>query len=193
MKRNLLISLVLIGILAFGLGVGSYAYFTSQAKSENNTFATGTLVIDSPGSLTKNMTVDNIYPGWYSDIKTIKVHNSGTLDLKCRMSVLPNAGNPLYDGDTPLEVAAYWIPFVNGSESEEKTDQASLLPMYKKINAMGYVDLGGFIPSGKDGTLIVGFRLPEAANNAYQGIKGDFTFVFDATQVKNQGWTEAVK
>lgn len=172
MKKSLLISLVLIGVMAFGLGIGTYAYFTSQATSEDNTFATGTLVIDSPGTLTTaEMGVDNIYPGW-SDSRGVTVHNSGSLEFKYRVRVDsdPLVGNPLYDGDTPLQVS---FDGVN----------------YTDIDALDYVELGT-IAAGGDGTFNIYFKLPEAADNDYQGAEATLTFVFDATQVGNPGWTE---
>lgn len=169
MRRNIIISLVLIGLLSFGIGFGTFAYFTSQATSENNTFTAGTLVIDSPGTITANLNVGNIYPGW-SVTKTVTVTNSGSLDFKYRMSVEELAGNILYDGDTPLQVSINGGDFVN-------------------IDEMGYVELGT-IAAGHTGTFTIAFKLPEAADNDYQGATGTFTFVFDATQTGNPGWSE---
>ncbi|MCR4430422.1 MAG: CalY family protein [Tepidanaerobacteraceae bacterium] len=170
MRRNIIISLVLIGLLAFGIGFGTFAYFTSQATSQNNTFTAGTLTIDSPGQLTASLAVGNIYPGWTTS-KTITVHNSGSLDFKYRISVQPLAGNMLYDGATPLQVS------INGGA-------------YTNINSLGYVELGN-IAAGQDGTFTIAFKLPEAADNSYQGASGTFTFVFDATQTSNPGYSEA--
>lgn len=169
MRRNIIISMVLIGLLAFGIGFGTFAYFTSQATSEDNTFATGTLTIDSPGKLTADLDVGNIYPGWTTS-KTITVHNSGSLEFKYRISVQPNTGNILYDGATPLQVS------INGGA-------------FTNINALGYVELGT-IAAGEDGTFTIAFKLPEAANNDYQNASGTFTFVFDATQTTNPGYSE---
>lgn len=169
MRRNIIISLVLIGLLAFGIGFGTFAYFTSQATSTNNTFTAGTMTIDSPGTLTANLAVGNIYPGW-STSKTITVHNSGSLDFKYRISVQALTGNILYDGATPLQVS------INGGT-------------FKDIDELGNVELGT-IAAGQDGTFTIAFKLPEAADNSYQGASGTFTFVFDATQTTNPGWNE---
>lgn len=170
MTRNIFISLVLIGLLAFGIGFGTFAWFTSQATSDNNTFTSGTLVIDSPGRLTADLDVYNIYPGW-SKSKTITVHNSGSLDFKYRMSVKALPDNKLYDGPTPLMVK------INNGD-------------FKEIDELGNVELGT-IAAGQDGTFTITFKLPEAANNDYQEASGTFTFVFDATQTANPGWNEA--
>ncbi|EOD01702.1 TasA family protein [Caldisalinibacter kiritimatiensis] len=170
MKKRMILSLVLVGLLAFGVGMGTFAWFTSQATSENNVFETGTLVIDDPGALTANMTVDNIYPSWVSEEKTITVHNSGSLDFKYRMSVEALTDNILYDGDTPLQIS------VNGAD-------------FVDINQLAYVDLGE-IAAGSDGTFTVQFKLPDEANNDYQDESATFTFVFDATQTGNTGWAQ---
>lgn len=169
MSKKLIISLMLIGILAFGAGLGTFAYFTSTATSSDNVFETGTLVIDNPGTLTTDLEVDNIYPTWTTS-KTVTVHNSGSLVFKYRMSVTPLTGNILYDGATPLQVS------VNGDT-------------WTNIDDLGYVELGQ-IAAGTEGTFTIGFKLPAEANNDYQDATADFDIVFDATQVENPGYTQ---
>lgn len=170
MKKKAIISLVLISLMAFGIGAGSFAWFTSQATSTDNVFTAGTLEIEGPGTITSEMlNVSNIYPSW-QESKAVKIKNIGSLDFKCRMSVKPLTGNKLYDGPTPLQVS------VNGGA-------------YKDIDELGYVGLGQ-LGAGKEGSCTIVFRLPEAADNEYQGASATFEFVFDATQTENPGWTE---
>lgn len=173
MKKKAIISLVLIAMLAFGIGAGSFAWFTSQATSTDNVFTAGTLTIDSPGTIaTSDLGVSNIYPSW-NESKTVTVHNNGSLDFKYRMSVQALTENILYDGTTPLQVK------VNGGD-------------WENINALGvdgYIELGT-IAAGGDDTFTIAFRLPEAANDTYQAASGTFSFVFDATQTTNPGWAQ---
>lgn len=170
MKKKAIISLVLIALMAFGIGAGSFAWFTSQATSTDNVFTAGTLIIENPGTITSGMlNVSNIYPSW-QESKVVTIKNIGSLDFKCRMSVKPLTGNILYDGSTPLQVSV--------------NDGA-----YIDIDELGYVDLGQ-LAAGANGLCTLGFRLPEAANNDYQAASATFEFVFDATQTTNPGWDQ---
>ncbi|MTI69373.1 MAG: hypothetical protein FH751_03825 [Firmicutes bacterium] len=171
MKKKVLLSVLLVGLLAFGAGMGTFAWFTDTATSNDNVFETGTLTIDDPGELTAQMTVDNIYPGWTSDEKEITVTNSGSIDFKYRISVEALTDNILYDGATPLQVKINDGAYVN-------------------INELGNVELGEITAADDTGTFNIQFKLPEAANNDYQNQSATFTFAFDATQTENDGWTE---
>ncbi|WP_176461728.1 TasA family protein [Anaeromicrobium sediminis] len=188
MNRKVLLSMLLIGVLMFGVGMGTYAYFTSVATSENNLFETGTLEIgdiNTMDQVTIAASSTGIYPGWTSGVKTINVNNNGTLELQYRMSVsqfndtaidsLPASMNTLlYDGATPLQVS------INGGTPQN-------------INALGvngFVNLGT-IPANQSGTFTIEFSLPTAANNLYKNATGDFDFLFEATQVGNNAYTES--
>lgn len=171
MKKRLTIILVLTGALAFGAALGTWAYFTSTAVSEENVFTTGTLSIENPGSLTRGLAVDNIFPGWESRERLITVANTGSLKFKYRVSVASLKGNVLYDGPTPLQVKI------------GKDD-------YKDIDKLGYTELGT-IEAGSKGTFTIRFRLPAQAGNEYQGKTAKFDFIFDATQENNPNWSES--
>lgn len=170
MSKKALLSLLLIGVLAFGAGLGTYAWFTSQATSTDNVFETGTLKIGTDGDVQQILNVGNIHPNWESEVKTITVQNTGSLEFKYRMSVEALTNNLLYDGDTPLQVEVNNGGFVD-------------------INELGFVSLGN-IAAGESATFTIQFKLPKEANNDYQNASADFTFVFDATQVQNTGWIE---
>ncbi len=177
MNRKLLTGILAIALICACAGVGTMAYFTSRVESGDNVFTTGTLVIDSPGALTAEMDVDNIYPGWFED-KDITVKNSGTIPLKYRISVQPLTGNIFYDGKKPLQIGIV-----------KPTDPPTKLPKLGRIDWMKPVEIGT-IPAGGSSTFNITFYLPKEANNDYQGKSATFTFVFDATQTANQGWAE---
>jgi len=170
MNKKLIISLVMIGVLAFGLGLGSYAWFTSTATSSDNLFETGTLVIDVDSPVIAVEEFNNIYPSWNSGLETYAVRNEGTLDLKYRMTVEGPEGNMLFDGVTPIQVS------INGKA-------------YVDIDEAGTVEIGQIAAGQTDG-LELQFRLPAEADNEYQDETASFTFVFEATQVDNPGWAE---
>lgn len=167
MKRRGMLSLIMALVLVVSAAFGTYAWFTSTPTSTNNVFKTGTLVLNSPGTITSNMLVSNIYPGW-SESKTVTISNSGTLDLKYKMSIQP-INNILYNGTTPILVT------VNGQGPVE-------------MNKLGEIYLGE-IPANDDGTFVIGFRMPTTAGNAYQNKSANFTFNFTAAQIEDTTFT----
>lgn len=96
MKR-IMTSLVLIGLAASLIGVGSFAYFSDTETSTGNTFTAGTLdlkvedkngnLVDEPLDLYWPAFINNMKPGdsayWWIDIK-----NTGTVDGRFTLSFL---------------------------------------------------------------------------------------------------------
>lgn len=119
MKKKLVVSLLLIGILAFAIGAGTFAYFTSQATSENNSFVAGTLAI-SAGDLatTGTVPVDNLYPGMPTKNGSFTVQNTGSLPAKLKITT--NTNGALFEGTTPAIVN-----LTNYTEGEELAAGAS--------------------------------------------------------------------
>lgn len=167
MNKKAILGLALVGTLTFGAGLGTMAWFTSAATSQANVFTTGRLTLDSPGTITSDMQVGNVYPGW-SGTKKVSIKNSGTLDLKYKMNV-NELNNILYNGTTPMLVT------INGQGPVE-------------INKLGEVYLGE-IPAGETKTFDIGFRMPTTANNDYQNKQASFTFNFTAAQIDDATFT----
>lgn len=176
MKKSL-ISLLLIGLLAFGAGAGTFAWFTSEATSAGNVFDAGTLTIDNPGDGAMVSTVANVanaFPGW-SGSKTITVTNSGSLDFQFRLdSITEAAGSDsvLFDGADGLEVS------VDGGAN------------YFPVNTFAGTDSLGTIAAGQTGTFDILYRLPNTADNTYQDAVTTLEFNFLATQGANTTWAE---
>lgn len=103
MKRKLVVSLLLVGLLAFGIGAGTFAYFTSQATSGSNSFTAGTLVVEAGAiAVTNTCDIGNIYPG-YTDDGSFTVTNSGSLPMKVKIT--PNISGDLFAGSNPAIIA----------------------------------------------------------------------------------------
>lgn len=83
MRRNIIISLVLIGLLAFGIGFGTFAWFTSSATSQNNTFTAGTLKLNENGmsGFTNLGNIGNMAPGDVTNEVSLVIENTGSLNL----------------------------------------------------------------------------------------------------------------
>jgi len=91
-SKRLLISLSLIAMMAFAVGMGTYAYFTSQATSTSNAFTAGTLTVGltaNTSTTTPFSVSGELQPGdivTKSDANTvgptvIEIKNNGTLNL----------------------------------------------------------------------------------------------------------------
>lgn len=182
MRMKVLISLILIAAMAFGIGAGSYAWFTSSATSTNNVFATGTLELDGIEDeiFTEGvLDVDNIYPSW-SSYKDITVINNGTLDFMYRLTSIDLEASSakhgidqdiLYSGKNGLEVS------FDGNN-------------WMKVNDAKNVYLG-VIPAEENNnqrTFRIHYRLPWQANDDYQGATATLKFNFLATQLENEEW-----
>lgn len=86
MKRKAILSLMLVAVLMIGASLGTYAWFTSSATSEDNTFTAGTLRIDVNESLEHNgvfniLEVNGLMPNQETEEFTINITNKGTSPL----------------------------------------------------------------------------------------------------------------
>ena len=90
-----LISLVLVGIVLFGIGAGTWAYFSDTETSSGNYIAAGTLDLklgdydtdtwyEDPN--VPSYTVEDVYPGW-SDWLDFDALNDGSIDGDLYMKV----------------------------------------------------------------------------------------------------------
>lgn len=174
MKKRLVISLVLVGLLAFGAGLGTYAWFTSSATSSNNQFTAGELEVNNETAfdLTQVGTVilDNLQPGDEESF-TFTVDNTGSLDMKYRINLTSIAGD-LTTGNTPIQ-----IKLDNGTWAD--------------ISGSYYEDPAFVIQAnGAAVTHTLYVKLPGLANNTYQEADGSFNVTVEATQTTNGGWTQ---
>jgi len=177
MKIKVILSLILVGILAFAAGLGTVAYFTSQATSDDNVFATGTLIIGAPnnGSNTGVFSFRNWYPG-YSETKTIDVKNLGTLPFKYRIKADitddsgANLGNVLN-----VTITAGTKQIYSGTLAQ----LASAGFIFDDVLTLG---------EGESQNLSISVKMQETAGNPYQAASATVKFTFDATQTNNPGW-----
>ncbi len=175
MKKRLVITLVLVGLLAFGVGMGTFAWFTSSATSTNNTFATGTLTIglddaDDEADIAAKFEETNWQPG-SSATATVDVENRGTLDLKYKLEVVANEGNgTLYD-ELQVVVKSGTTELYNGALSGMESAPTNLLDR-ELVAETGSetLDIEVFLP-----TSVTDQSLTAA----------DFNFVFKARQTSD--------
>ncbi len=102
MNRKVLLSLLVIGVAALMVGLGTAALFTDSATSEDNTFTAGTLDIEA-GTTWWAGSVDNIKPG-DTMVFTVPITNAGSLPLNYTVSA--EVSGDLAEGDNPVVVTS---------------------------------------------------------------------------------------
>jgi len=81
-NRKVLISLFIIGILALGIGWGTYSLFSDTETSSGNTFTAATLDLEVGGSSILVINVGNIAPGYDSGYYKWCLKNVGSIPGK---------------------------------------------------------------------------------------------------------------
>lgn len=172
MNKKILLVALLIGMLAFGAGLGTYAWFTSQATSENNEFTAGTLIINENTTalpVTAPATLGDLKPG-DSEEYSFDVDNTGSLNLKYRVRLADVTGD-LTAGANPLKV------YLDGTEIGSIS------------NDMLVVQSTNLNPDDAAVTHTLKFELPQAADNFYQGASCNFKVQIEAIQ-ENADWAD---
>lgn len=215
MNKKLIISLVMIGVLAFGAGLGSYAWFTSEAVSAANEFTSGTLDVNVDGnaadSVNMNLgTVDNLAPGDLTEFAVLTITNDGSLGAATfgHFTFSNGESNDGVDLADVLVFNDYKVQFY-GSDGQPKDREDNFIENGSNVNAAftsaygpevtlrewidgqgpldntGNWDIEGMKPDEK---IVITFRLrmDEDANNDYQDKSGTIGYEVKATQAKAQ-------
>jgi len=100
-NKKILASVFIIGLLAFGLGFGTYSYFNDTETSSGNTFSAGTLDLkvdgQDDGGTVAHYSLSNMKPGDDTGYYKWVLKNDGTLSgkLSVNFSVITNNDNGL--------------------------------------------------------------------------------------------------
>lgn len=78
MNKKLIIGLLLIGVLAFGAGIGTMAYYTQTFTSTNNTITTANFVVEEEGILSESFTVDGTFAPDDTGTANFSLDNTGS-------------------------------------------------------------------------------------------------------------------
>jgi predicted ribosomally synthesized peptide with SipW-like signal peptide len=159
-KKKTIASLLVICLISALIAGGTFAVFTATESNDNNSFTTGTLVIDQSAlNVTGGWAITNAYPG-YSQSHAFTIKNGGTISLNWTASIAGsgtlfgpvNDPNGLYDNN-PATV--------------------SLTPT------------SGESDPGASTTVNATFNMPLAAGNGYQGTSGAVTLTVNGTQINS--------
>ncbi len=160
LNKSVLAAFILTLVGALLVGGATLALFTDEVSNTDNTFASGTLIIELTEEFEVNEDFRNIAPG-DNGTGTIVVKNSGTLDMYYRLDTLAISGD-LFEGATPLNVTL-------------KIGETVLTP------GVGYNEL----VAGGTATIQVTWEFPFEADNTYQGTTGTLGLSFSAEQKAN--------
>ena len=179
MAKNILLTLLAIGLLA-GLGsLAGFAVFTDQETAASNTFTSGTVDL-TLGTTTALVTFSNMKPGDSTGSQSELVTNSGSLDLSYTLStsMVTDTGGPPPLGDE-LNLTIWQDVLQNGCTAPSTGDDSAALygPADLNNGALG----ARVLTSGTNETLCFLVELPSLATGP-EGASANATFVFDATQ-----------
>jgi signal peptidase len=156
-KKKTITSLLVIGLISALIAGGTFAWFTSTASNDDNSFSTGTLVIDQPAlNVSGGWTITGAYPG-YSQSHAFTIRNGGTVPLNWTAGI---AGSGALFGPVNDPDGAY----------DNNPATVSLTPEGGKLNP------------GASTAVRATFSMPLAAGNGYQNTAGAVTVTVNGTQ-----------
>jgi predicted ribosomally synthesized peptide with SipW-like signal peptide len=178
MKKNVVISMLVIALAAALLGGATFAWFTSE-KDFDAEFTAGTLVLNGDGL---DFSISDIAPGWGTDGETddnvwkITLTNNGSLKMFYRVYFEGTEGEELNpDLSEVLKVK------VEG-EGTDGTEVFVLLNSLFKDNALF---LGDLEPENEV-ELTLTFQLPTTVGDEYQGASWAGKLYAQGTQKDHQ-------
>ncbi|MTI69376.1 MAG: hypothetical protein FH751_03840 [Firmicutes bacterium] len=182
MKRNIILSLLLVTLLCFGAGMGTFAWFTDSATSTGNEFTVGTFETSCSGEL---FSVDKAYPNYESDIKEFKVTNTGSLPMEfwstVEWNITDKDGNDFLDTDKRFEIKPEVITNIDGNSNTLLADEWMHISSFE-----GWLnDEIKKYDFDEDDNFIINFqiRLNKSAGNTYKLVKLVGNLTVDAYQI----------
>jgi predicted ribosomally synthesized peptide with SipW-like signal peptide len=170
MKKRLILTTIIIGVLSFGIGMGTFAYFTSTATSKGNVFAAGTLEIGASNEGEDQGVIEfkDKAPG-DNAVARLVVKNIGSIPFRYKASAASTSDDLTLYNQLNLIVKSGWTEIYNG-----------------KLSDFVGKDVNTSLAAGADETLAFVLTFPADSGNEYQGAKANIQFTFDATQVNAQ-------
>lgn len=171
MKKNVVVSMLIIALAAALLGGATFAWFTDSKQASAN-FTTGTIILGE--TIATPLSISNMAPNDTTEWE-ITIANEGTLDLYYRLGF---SGNGNLAKVLHVTIDGQDNVIIDGEDKrtlQEIIDSGYIFDESMRINA-----------GAENHTLTITFHLPPEAGNEYQGSSFDGYLTVDATQVKNQ-------
>ncbi|MCC5910825.1 MAG: hypothetical protein JJT76_10350 [Clostridiaceae bacterium] len=188
MNKKALFSLLLIGVLAFAVTVGTMAWFSAETTVEGNQFVAGTLAIGL-GENTVPLEVENMKP---SDVveHSVTIVNDGSIDMKFKAMVKGDTVDHKENSNADIaEVLDVVVKM--GTHTAYTGTLRNLIDnpddMLKWEPGVGVNPLG----EGEEVEFNFTVTFNEEAGNDYQNCEfNNGAITFYATQWTNTGWNE---
>lgn len=171
--KAVFVAMLLVGLMAVGVGAGTWAYFSDTETSSGNYIAAGTLELklgdggsnwyDDPDI--PSYTINDVYPGW-SDWVDFYAKNFGSIDgdLYMKVTYTESGGdNPEAEGtpdDAVLDDNLYVAVYVDGVLQDNQT-----LSWWQ---SQGYYSLGD-LAAGNMAHIKIEVYIPTTVGNEIQG------------------------
>ena len=171
--RQILLSLVIIGLLASTVTASAVALWTDTESSSANVFTTGTLDIALTDGTPLPFNVTGMAPG-DNVTGTLVVTNSGSLQLRYAMTTTGD-GASILDEQLDCVIMEGVTTLYSGKLSSAVIGNP----------AQGAQAGDRTLNSGNNETLTFTVSLPIDTDNTYQGLNCSVDFVFAAEQTDN--------
>lgn len=163
MIKRMSLSLMAVALIAMLVSAATFALFTAQTTNASNTFTAGTVTLtEATGAL---FTITNIAPGDTGTAGSFTVTYTGSLDAW--LGLTTSSEGDLLAGPTPLA-----ITISDGTNSYN-------------VNQANQVVGSTAVATGAVKTFTVGYSMPLAAGNEYQGDSASLTMSVKAVQARN--------
>jgi len=187
---KILASVVLVGAAASVAGLGTFGGFTSTTTATQSASA-GEVVLGSSSGGPRGVSVaaDNLVPGDTVQ-RTITLTRSGETEAfgSVRLTTTAQAANVLTAaGGLQLKIDQCSVPWTQVGDTHELSCSGVTTGVVAQRAVLGSdLDLGAATETlnaaAATSNLRVQLSLPEAVDNAAQGLSNTVTFTFDATQ-----------
>ncbi|MBU1016670.1 MAG: hypothetical protein ABIJ36_00565 [Patescibacteria group bacterium] len=163
-----------LGILVVGTVTAVKAYLTKEKVLGESSVSTATLDL-STTSQSALLSFEGITPGFSSGEKLVTLKNTGTADLKYRVSIEPTNVSDNNDLYKTLEYSLYEYDD-NAQKTKTLGGEGALLKDLQDIEITQTLD------SGQEKKLGIEISLPQEVSNEIQGLTTNFRIIFNAIQ-----------
>jgi spore coat-associated protein N len=159
-RKSLVVAFLLTMIGALLIGGATMAWFTSEDKNTDNSFAAGTFEIslDKDDGVEKYFNIENTFPGDEGSAEIV-VTNEGSLPMDYYFKL--ETSGALFEGEFPVQVK------INDTAGNQITD----LGAERKLDA------------GQSEKFVIFYLMPEDAGNDYQGATGTLDITVKGNQI----------
>lgn len=195
MNKKVLLVALLVGMLAFGAGFGTFAWWTTSVESTENVFEAGELAFTNTGDIQSGHTFAQMYPGW-DESTVLAITNDGDVpNIKVKIAAALATGE---------DATNIWLDNVNTDnevkvmvEQVEMVDNNGDISYINPVTVVDEVSLNeldeGFVTDlaiNDTQYYRFTFSLPTGADNNSKLDTNNVVFTFLATDKDNIGWTE---